>query len=87
MRRCLIICALFLTGCGEKIRTVYAVPHVPADLRQPVEVVCQTGYAARDLALCLLRKDAGLTRANGQIGAVDEILTQAEAKAPRKNGD
>ena len=81
MRRCLIICAMLLTGCDERVRTVYASPYVPADLRQAVRVVCPSGYAARDLALCLLRKDAGLTKANSQIEAIDDILTDAESKS------
>jgi len=79
MRRYLIICAAFLTGCVEE-RLVYVPAHVPADLRQRVVVSCPVGNAQGDLAVCLLRKDAGLSRANAKINAIDEILTAAEAK-------
>lgn len=84
MSRYLIICAMLLTGCDERVRTVYATPHVPADLRQPVTVVCPPGYAARDLALCLLRQKAGVTAANDKIAAIDDILTKSEAQSATK---
>jgi hypothetical protein len=79
MRRYLIICAAFLTGCVEE-RLVYVPVSVPADLRQRVVVSCPRGAAEGDLAVCLLRKDAGLSRANAKLDAIDEILTAAEDK-------
>lgn len=79
MHRCLIICAAFLTGCDRPERLIYTVPHVPADLRQPARVACLPGITEGALALCLLRKSAGLSRANAQLAAIDEILTAAES--------
>lgn len=80
MRLCLIICAMLLTGCAEKTRTVYAAPYVPADLLQPERVTCPPGYTAEALAICLFRQAAGLGRANEKLAAIDEILTKPEAK-------
>lgn len=79
MRRYLIICALSLTACDERVRTVYTVPHVPADLRQPVVVTCPHGDTLARAGVCLVRLDAGLREANARIGAIDEILAGAEA--------
>ena len=77
MRRYLIICALSLTACGERVQTVYTVPHVPADLRQPVVVRCPAGDTLARAGVCILRLDAGLRAANAKIGAIDEILVGA----------
>jgi hypothetical protein len=79
MRHCLIICALCLTGCGERIRTVYASPGIPADLRQPVVVRCPGGDTMARAGVCLVRLNAGLSMANEKIRAIDDILTGAEA--------
>jgi hypothetical protein len=81
MRRCLIICALLLTGCDERVRTAYTVPHVPADLRQPVVVTCPPGKTLARAGVCLVRLDAGLRAANARIVAIDEILTGSETSA------
>lgn len=78
MRRCLLICALFLTGCGERVRTVYVGPSVPADLLQPVVVTCPTGDTLARAGVCLVRLDAGLTAANAKIEAVGDILAAAD---------
>ncbi|WP_157056345.1 hypothetical protein [Pseudorhodobacter aquimaris] len=79
MHRYLIICAIFLTACGEERRTVYAVPQVSADLRQAVIVRCPSGDTLARAGVCLIRLEAGLRAANEKIGAIDEILTKAEA--------
>ena len=79
MRRCLIICALFLTGCDERVRTVYALPQVPDDLRAPVVVTCPPGDTLARAGVCLVRLDAGLRAANAKLGTIDRILTLAES--------
>lgn len=79
MRLCLIICATLLTGCAERIRTVYVVQTIPADLRQPVNVKCPPGNTMARAGVCLVRLNAGLSMANEKIRAIDEILMGAEA--------
>lgn len=82
MRRCLIICALFLTACSERIRTVYVGPTVPADLLQPVVVTCPQGDTLARAGVCLVRLDAGLRAANAKIVAVGEILVGVDGGGP-----
>lgn len=81
MRLSAIICVMLLSGCAETVRTIYAAPSVPADLRQPVAAPCGPVVVERDVALCLIAKARGLDQANARIVAVDEILTLAEAEA------
>jgi len=78
---------MLLTGCAEKLRTVYVIPHVPADLLQAERAACPDGNTAEALAVCLFRKDAGLDRANGKLATVGEILTRAEAQTTGEQND
>lgn len=84
MRFYLTFCAMLLTGCDERIVTVYAVPSVPADLRRVEVISCPRGNTAKDFATCLFRLDAGLDRANSKIEAIDDILARAEAMSEKE---
>jgi hypothetical protein len=75
-----LICAVFLTGCAERITTRWIVPDVPAELRRPVVVVCADGTTVRTLGECALSLRAGLDEANGKITAIDTILTNIEGQ-------
>lgn len=77
MRLPAIICCVFLTGCDERVRTVYAAPFVPPDLLQPVSVTCSPGASESAVGVCLIRLRAGVKEANRRIDAVAEILEAA----------
>ena len=86
MRPCLIICAICcLAGCDQS-EPVIVSPHIPAVLRQPVAVPARQIDTMNDLAAGYVEARAGLAQANGQIAAVDCILTAAEqGRAPDCN--
>lgn len=76
MRLPVITCAalsMLLAGCGEPRRVVVA-PTIPPALLQPVTVSCPPVVSEGDVARCLIRQAAGLRQANGQIGAIAEIM-------------
>lgn len=82
MHRLMIICALSLTACADAApRLVTLAPYVPADLRQPVTAPCPAGHTQGTLAVCLIRRTAGLAEANRRLGTINSILTQGETNA------
>lgn len=83
MRRSVIICAMLLSGCADRIVTVYVTPDVPQDLRQPVAAPCRPAVIDRDAGDCLLNKTRGLAQANAKIMTIDDILTKAAVAKPR----
>lgn len=83
---------IFLTGllltCAacSQMETTLISPKVPAELRQPVEVQLRDATSLRDVALILTDYVEALEAANGKIVAIDEILTQFEARLSTKGG-
>lgn len=53
-------------------------PDVPTELRQPVQVPARPMVTLADVGLVLTDHVQALDRANGQIAAIDTILTTAE---------
>lgn len=78
MNRFPLICAAFLTGCGDRAAVQTIAPVVPAELRREVVVICRDGPTVRALGECALAKAAGLAEANSKIAAIDAILKGAE---------
>ena len=74
MRYCLVICAIFLTGCSSTIEYVAVQPDVPAELLKPVPVSDRQARTYRDLALLATEHLAGLRQANEQISALAIIV-------------
>lgn len=71
----------FLVSCAEtQIEYVSSVPEVPVDLRTPVSKPDRTVTTLADVGLVLTDYDQALDQANGQITAIDCILTVAEAE-------
>lgn len=68
MIRCLIICAMCLTGCARPVARV-----IPQELLAPVVVTCQPGETSRALGNCALALRAGLGEANSQLAAIRAI--------------
>lgn len=56
------------------------VPSVSPELRAPVVVTPRPVEVLGDVGLILADHVEALDRANGQIAAIDKILTSAEAK-------
>jgi len=82
MHRCLICCALLLTGCtAPRIETRFVVPDVPADLRAPCVSKTRPYQSVADAALIITDLLQDRACANGKILATDEILTAAERRA------
>lgn len=75
---CLTTCATLLSGCVGA--TQWVVADVPAELRQPVPVPDRPVRTLRDATLLIVDYDQALVEANSRITAIDEILTQAEAR-------
>lgn len=73
--------ASFLTACDEAIQTKIVVPEVPADLRTPVPLSERQAKTLRDLTILATEHLHSAQQANGQITAIDTILTCAEARA------
>lgn len=72
--------ALLASGCAQPtIEYVRVTPDVPAELRQPVEPPKRRVEGLQDVGLVLADQAQALDRANGQIAAIDCILTAAEA--------
>lgn len=57
------------------------IPRVPDELRQPCEGPKPKAQTRAQLARLLVDYDEALGCANGRIGAIDQILTSAEAGA------
>jgi len=70
--------ALLASGCVKEIEYVRVTPDVPADLRRPVEPPPRKVETVSDIGLLLIDKDEALDQVNGQIAAIDCILTAAE---------
>lgn len=68
MIRCLIICAMCLTGCARRADRV-----IPQELLAPVVVTCAPGETSRALGNCALALRVGLNEANSQIDAIRAI--------------
>ncbi|MFY0633695.1 MAG: hypothetical protein JXQ91_07780 [Vannielia sp.] len=60
------------------IEYVRVTPDVPDELRQPVEPPKRRVEGLKDVGLVLADQAEALDKANGQIGAIDCILTAAE---------
>lgn len=81
MRHCLMIFAVCLTAsCGPETEYRYVTPDVPAELRTPVPVPKRKTETLADVGVILTDHVEALGKANGQIVAIDEILTCAETQ-------
>lgn len=63
------------------METQVIVPNVPADLRAPCPISDRRAETLRDLAILATEHLGAAQCANGRIEAMDEILTDAEARA------
>lgn len=71
--------ALLASGCVKPtVEYVRVTPEVPEDLRQPVEPPKRKVEGLKDVGLVLADQSEALDKANGQIKAIDCILTAAE---------
>lgn len=72
--------ALLASGCAKEARIewIRVTPDVPAELRQPVEPPKRKVAGLKDVGLVLADQAEALDKANGQIAAIDCILTAAE---------
>lgn len=75
MRRCLIICALLLAGCGPEPAIQ---PYVPADLLRPVP-----GYEGPSPASEGMLMTAAIAEKQGREICVGNVLTIAEILNPQ----
>ena len=81
MRHCLMIFAVCLiASCGPETEYRYVTPDVPAELRTPVPVPKRKAETLADVGVILTDHVEALGKANGKIGAIDEILTCAETQ-------
>jgi len=72
MRRCLIICAIVLAGCGPRPSIL---PYVPADLLQPVAgYVGPVPQTEGQLIAAAIAEKHGREVANAQLLAIAKIL-------------
>lgn len=80
MRRCLIICALLISGCGEK-RVEQAKPYIPADLLTPCLTPPMASKTEAQFARKVLRIAADRDCANTKIVSIGNIVVESDPKA------
>jgi hypothetical protein len=73
MRHCLIICALWMTGC-DKRPPVVAQPYVPADLLVPCRPTLRPALTEGDFADNALARAEAYDCTVGKLEAVAQII-------------
>jgi hypothetical protein len=84
MRRCLIICALLLAGCGRELPPVTAAPPpIPADLLKPAPGwTGPTPYNEGTWGDAAWAEKRGRLQCNGQLLTIDQITNPERYEMP-----